>query len=138
MNTRLQVEHPVTEAVTGIDLVAMQLRLAMDELDRERMPVPITVSGHAVEARVWAEDPSRAFRPSPGIISQVIAPASNGVRVDTGFESEDRFSPYYDNLTGYSRSDSVGSVATHGGSACRNPGRGDGNQHRPVESARLP
>ncbi|MGD9705890.1 MAG: biotin carboxylase N-terminal domain-containing protein [Acidimicrobiia bacterium] len=83
MNTRLQVEHPVTEMTHGVDLVEMQLRIAAGE------PLPftqdeLTSSGHAVEARIYAEDPSRSFLPTGGTILQVVEPTGPGVRVDSG------------------------------------------------------
>jgi 3-methylcrotonyl-CoA carboxylase alpha subunit len=100
MNTRLQVEHPVTELITGIDLVEWQLRIAQGE------PVPrtqadITQRGFAVEARVYAEDPARDYLPSVGQITHLRWPESvPGLRLDTGVEAGDEVSTYYDPMLG--------------------------------------
>ena len=96
MNTRLQVEHPVTEMITGLDLVEWQLRVAAGE------PLPLTqeeltMHGHAIEARIYAEDPAHDFLPSIGKLVHLGAPEpSKHVRIDTGVEQGDAITPFYD------------------------------------------
>jgi acetyl-CoA carboxylase biotin carboxylase subunit len=97
VNCRIQVEHPVTEAVTGRDLVALQLRIAGGE-GLGFAQDDVVVSGHAVECRLCAEDPAQGFRPSPGRLSDFSVPAVPGLRVDTHCEPGTMIPPYYDSL----------------------------------------
>ncbi len=99
MNTRIQVEHPVTEEVTGIDLIKQQIRVANGEkLDFDQSDVKI--EKHAIECRINAEDPARNFAPSPGTISLYYAPGGHGVRVDSHVYSGYSIPPYYDSMIG--------------------------------------
>ena len=97
MNTRIQVEHPITEAVTGIDLVKEQIRIAGGEKLRYRQD-DIKFSGSAIECRILAEDPDNDFMPSPGKIGTLSLPGGYGVRVDTHIYQGYEISPYYDSM----------------------------------------
>ena len=99
MNTRIQVEHPVTEMVTGVDLIVEQIRIAQGE-KLSFTQDDIQVRGHAIECRINAEDPKYNFRPSPGRISAYLAPGGPGVRVDSHVYTDYDIPPYYDSLIG--------------------------------------
>jgi acetyl-CoA carboxylase, biotin carboxylase subunit len=105
MNTRIQVEHPVTEAITGIDLVKAQVRIAAGEKLESILPAKIEMRGHAIEGRINAEHP-RKFTPSAGQITAFNVPGGNGVRVDTAQYAEGVIPPYYDSL--------IAKLITHG------------------------
>ena len=97
MNTRIQVEHPVTEMITGIDLVVEQIRIAMGEklsLTQDQ----VVLRGHAIECRINAEDPDHDFRPCPGRISGYLPPGGPGVRIDSHIYTDYHIPPYYDSL----------------------------------------
>lgn len=97
MNTRIQVEHPITEAVTGIDLVKHQIKIA----DGERLPFTqkdISMNGHSIECRINAENPELDFRPSPGKINALHIPGGPGIRVDSSVYQGYTISPYYDSM----------------------------------------
>jgi acetyl-CoA carboxylase biotin carboxylase subunit len=96
MNTRLQVEHPVTEAITGLDLVREQIRVAEGHGLTLRQE-DVQFRGHAIECRINAEDP-RTFAPSPGLVKQYHAPGGMNVRVDSGLYAGYRVPPYYDSM----------------------------------------
>jgi 3-methylcrotonyl-CoA carboxylase alpha subunit len=105
VNARLQVEHPVTELVTGLDLVELQLRIAAGE------PLPeslrsIALHGHSIEARIYAEDPSKGFIPQPGKLERLIWPQGEGVRVDSGVAQGGEITPHYDPM--------IAKLITHG------------------------
>ena len=107
MNTRIQVEHPVTEMICGVDLVALQLRLAAGDLSRINQD-SVTLSGHAIECRLYAENPQRMFLPSPGKLEHLQFPGNSAnVRIDTGFQQGDEITPYYDPM--------IAKIIAHGG-----------------------
>jgi acetyl-CoA carboxylase, biotin carboxylase subunit len=99
MNTRIQVEHPVTEMITGLDLIAEQIRVAQGErlrLTQEQ----VQFRGHTIECRINAEDPDHNFRPNPGRISGYLPPGGPGVRMDSHVYTDYEIPPYYDSLIG--------------------------------------
>jgi len=99
MNTRIQVEHPVTEMITGLDLIAEQIRIAQGE-KLQLTQDQVVLKGHAIECRINAEDPDRGFRPQPGRISGYLPPGGPGVRMDSHVYTDYEIPPYYDSLIG--------------------------------------
>ena len=99
INCRIQVEHPVTEMLTGIDLVAMQIRIAAGE-PLGFSQADVVGRGHAIEFRINAEDPEREFRPSAGTVERYLPPGGPGVRMDSHLYSGYEIPPYYDSLLG--------------------------------------
>ena len=99
MNTRIQVEHPVTEMITGLDLVQEMIRIAGGEKLSVRQE-DIKVTGHAIECRINAEDPARDFMPGPGTVSTLVVPQGEGVRFDTMLYEGYTVPPFYDSLLG--------------------------------------
>ena len=97
MNTRIQVEHPVTELVTGVDMIKEQIRIAAGEPLSYKQE-DIVLRGHAIECRINAEDPEKKFRPSPGQIKEINLPGGNGIRVDTHIYTGYTVPPYYDSM----------------------------------------
>lgn len=97
MNTRIQVEHPVTESVTGVDIIKEQIRIA----DGEKLLMTqdeIKITGHAIECRINAENPEKGFRPCPGTVKDVYLPGGNGIRIDSAIYAGCEVSPYYDSM----------------------------------------
>jgi acetyl-CoA carboxylase biotin carboxylase subunit len=96
MNTRIQVEHPVTEMLTGLDLVGLQIRLAGGDPLWELTQESVARDGHAIECRIYAENPAKAFLPSPGPLKVFAPPSGEGIRVDTGVREGDQVTVHYD------------------------------------------
>ena len=113
MNTRVQVAHPVTEQITGTDIIKEQIRIAAGEPMTCAERAPFTPYGHAIEFRINAEDPDNAFMPSPGTITKFTLPGGPGIRVETYLEEGSRISPFYDSLIaklivwGYDRAEAI-------------------------------
>ena len=105
MNTRIQVEHPITEMRTGIDLVKAQIKVAGGE-ELQFKQKDIEFRGHAIECRINAENPSKNFMPSPGAISEINLPGGNGIRIDTAIYSGYAIPPHYDSM--------IAKLITHG------------------------
>lgn len=106
MNTRVQVEHPVSEEITGTDIIKEQLRIAGGEPMSCARRAPFSPMGHAIELRINAEDPEHGFRPCPGTVTRFVPPAGPGIRVESYLRTGSRISPYYDSL--------VAKVIVHG------------------------
>ena len=107
MNTRIQVEHPVTELITNNDLVSMQIKFAFDRKSKFLKQDKVSSYGHAIECRVYAEDPSKNFLPSPGKIQKMrFPPIPNGIRLDWGYDEQDEVSFHYDPM--------IGKIISHG------------------------
>jgi acetyl-CoA carboxylase biotin carboxylase subunit len=112
VNARIQVEHPVTEAVTGLDLVAEQIAVA-EGRGLRLSQASVRLDGHAIECRINAEDPAAGFRPSPGTVTSAVFPAGPGIRVDTHIQAGSTVPPQYDSLlaklvaTGASRAEAL-------------------------------
>jgi acetyl-CoA carboxylase biotin carboxylase subunit len=98
MNTRVQVEHPVSELITGTDIIKEQIRIASGEPMSCAKRAPFTPNGHAIEMRINAEDPEHGFRPCPGTITKLDLPGGPGIRVETYLKQGSKISPYYDSL----------------------------------------
>ncbi|WP_428249644.1 acetyl-CoA carboxylase biotin carboxylase subunit [Ferrovibrio sp.] len=96
MNTRIQVEHPVTEEITGFDLVAAQIRLALGQTLPDFVQDNIAAKGHAVEARLYAERPAKNFLPAPGLIERLRLEAMPGIRIESGYVEGQKVTPFYD------------------------------------------
>jgi 3-methylcrotonyl-CoA carboxylase alpha subunit len=114
MNTRIQVEHAVTEMITGVDLVAMQIDLARGRLATMAQNT-VTRRGHAIEARLYAENPAKKFMPSPGRLERFVPSRAGEVRVDSGYREGDTITPFYDPM--------IAKIIAHGGD--RNEARGN-------------
>ena len=105
MNTRLQVEHPTTEMITGLDLVEWQIRIAAGE-SLTLSQQDLAIDGHSIQCRLYAENPDKRFMPAPGAITDWVEPSGEGIRVDSGVSAGLKVTPYYDPL--------LAKVITHG------------------------